>query len=62
MENVFFISCWSRPDLKTALDLLAMLVRNPGRDGNKKLARAVCYIRAARGMDINLWAESMDTL
>ena len=45
-----------------ALALLVMQVRNPDGDEYKNLARTIHYIRATRGMELTLEAESMDTI
>ena len=62
VQKILFVSCKSRPELKTALAFLTTQVRYPDRDDYKKLACTIRYIRATRRMDCTLEAESMDTI
>ena len=62
MAKILFMSCQSRPDLRTALVFLTMRFNNPDGDDYKKLAGTIRYIRVIQGMVITLYAESMDTI
>ena len=62
VSNIFFVGYCSRTNLKTALYLLTTRVHNPDEDDYKKLVHTILYIRATRGMEITLEAESMNSM
>ena len=59
--KIFFVRCWSRPDLKTALAFLTTQVQNPDRYGYQNLTCTMRHIRETQGMELNLEAETVDT-
>ena len=62
VEKICFVSCRSRPHIKTALAFLVTRVRNPDRGDHNKIVHTIHYIRETQVMDLALEAESMDTI
>ena len=62
LENILFVSCRSRSDLKTVPSFLTTRVLNTDEDNYKKLSCTILYIRGTQGMELTLEAESMDAI